>query len=197
MGPRTQIGPPHMAGDLAQSLANPDHCNTNLLPIPRPLAITLSTRKHDTTNSRFLPRGREFSSTSRAFVCDWFSSLLSTVQKWRVGRLALVYFNELTRLQPRMVMQAMKAMLICRFGSSLSRLVPAWQGRAVARGRHAHQLFYFGDKWRAAEKNGKKPMTGQDSERASGAASARTCARDAQVAHPQKPFWPQMSLKIG
>ena len=32
-------------------------------------------------------------------------------------------------------------------------------------------------------------MTGQDSEQASGAASARTCARDAQVAHTQKPFW--------
>ena len=32
------------------------------------------------------------------------------------------------------------------------------------------------------EKNGKKRIKGQDSEQASGAASARTCAREAQVA---------------
>ena len=128
MGPRTQIGPPQMAGYLAQSLANPDHCNTNLLPIPRPLAITLSTRKHDTTNSRFLPWGREFSSMSRAFLCDWSSSLLSAEQKWRLGRLAMVYVNELTeltRLKPRM--KVMQAMLFRRFGSSLSRLAAAWK----------------------------------------------------------------------
>lgn len=51
----------------------------------------------------------------------------------------MVYVNELTeltRLKPRMkVMQAM----FRRFGSSLSRLAPAWKARAIVRG-HAHQL---------------------------------------------------------
>lgn len=52
----------------------------------------------------------------------------------------MVYVNELTeltRLKPRM--KVMQAMLFRRFGSSLSRLAPAWKTRAVVRG-HAHQL---------------------------------------------------------
>lgn len=123
-----------MAGDLAQSLVNPDRCNTNLLPIPRPLAITLSTRKHDTTNSRFLPPGREFSSMCRAFVCDWFTSLLSAEQKCRLGKLAMVYLNELTHLKPRTkISNVMEAMLFCCFRSSPSRLVPAWKARELSR----------------------------------------------------------------
>lgn len=54
----------------------------------------------------------------------------------------MVYVNELTeltRLKPRIRMKVMQAMLFRRFGSSLSRLVPAWKARATVRG-HAHQL---------------------------------------------------------